>query len=601
MSNHVLFFSPSAEIWEHSFPEGLVGEILAKKGSSVTMVRCRGALRPLCPAGQSAKFTAATPEEQQRELCERCHAKGRLMDDKLGLRHVELDDYIEPGDEALIIALLAKAVQLRSHLLAAEDFDQLTVQGKPVGRTALYELILRHKKNDFEFSDVIWEEYLVFLRLAAQVTLASDRLLAQSRPDRVSVYNSLYVAHRAFCLRARAAGIEQYFMHAGTNLARQHGTLMIGKDFTWGYLADLASRFDFYRDRPVSPAVIDDVTHHFLCLFGSLNSFVFSAARSGQYQNLRKRFGIGEEQKFIVASTSSYDERFAVESVNASRPSSHLLFPRILDWVRHLVELAKSRPEWFVLIRVHPREFPNRRDQVQSEHSRRMKELLTDLPPNVSVNWPDDNLSLYDLAQEADLFLNAWSSVGKEMTLLGLPVVIYSPEIVLYPTSLNYVGTTQDGYLQAIEQALADGWRLERCHQAYRWYGLEFSRSCVDLRASFAPERRYRRSLVERVLLRLVRVGVSWPQERWDLARRKTMPVADEVVNRLYGQALQTSERANDQNRFDGQVAEEMQAIRASLRRLGKELFSANPPDKPSRLQRHFAQAKLINSQNISK
>lgn len=597
MSNHVLFFSPSADIWEHSFPEGLVAELLKKEGSAVTMVRCRGALRPLCPSAQAAKIAADAPEQEQRAVCERCNAKGRLMDDKLGLRHVELDDYVRQGDEEAIATLLREANAERHRLQADGDFDRLKIEGKPVGRTALYELILRHKKNDFEFSDSIWSEYLLFLQMAARASLVSERLLGELKPDRVSVYNSLYVPHRAFCLRARAMGIEQYFMHAGTNLARQHGTLMIGKDFTWGYLADLATRFDVYRDRPVSRAVIEDVTRHFLCLLGSQNSFVFSVARSRQYLDLRRRYGIGEDQKFIVASTSSYDERFAVESVNASKPSSKLLFPRILDWVTHLVELAKTHPEWFVLIRVHPREFPNRRDQVQSEHSRRMKELLTDLPANVSVNWPDDNLSLYDLAQEADLFLNAWSSVGKEMTLLGLPVVIYSPEIVLYPISLNLVGTTADTYLQAIEQALRQGWSFERCRMAYRWYGLEFSRSCVDLRASFAPGRRYHRSLVERIMMRIARQCISLPQERWDLARRTEMPTARKVVAKLYGDALQTSERANEQSSFEGREDSELEAIRESLAELGKYLFAANPPDKPSRLQRRFIESEIIKLQ----
>ena len=334
----------------------------------------------------------------------------------------------------------------------------------------------------------------------------------------------------------------------------------------------------------------------FQCLLSSGSSFVFSAPRSKEYLDVRSHFGVQSEQKFIVASTSSYDERFAVESVHAAEPPEYLLFPRILDWVAYLIELAVQRPDWFMLIRVHPREFPNRRDQVRSEHSRSMKALLQNLPANVKVNWPDDDMSLYDLAQEADLFLNAWSSVGKEMTLLGLPVVIYSPELVLYPTELNGVGTTLPQYVAAIEAALAEGWNFERCKKAYRWYALEFSRSCVDMRSSFAPVRRYRRGFLERVLLRFLRVLVGYPQERWDLIRRKPMPVAQDLVYRLFALGQESSERAQQQELFAGNQGEEEAAIRSSLHQLGAHLFAANPPDRPSRLQRAFLAAGLAAS-----
>lgn len=570
-----------------------MGEMLAAKGSDIVVARCRGYLRPLCPAGQAAGFTLETPIEAQERLCARCNEKGRLLDSKLGLRHIEIDDYVDPGDESLIEELIHRADALRTQLRCPEDFEQLHINNQSVGRTALYELILRHKKNDFDFSESVWREYLVFLRLCAKVSLLSGRLLKSEKPDRVSVYNSLYVAHRAFCLLARQSGITQYFMHAGTNLSRQHGTLMIGQDFTWKYLAGLVDRFQEYSEQSVSPAVIEDVTRHFQCLLSSSNSFVYSAALSNDYLDIRAHFGVRQDQRFIVASTSSYDERFAVESVNASPPPKSLLFPRILDWVSYLIELAVERPDWFILIRVHPREFPNRRDHVQSEHSRKMKELLQNLPANMKVNWPDENLSLYDLAQEADLFLNAWSSVGKEMALLGLPVVIYSPEIVLYPTALNGVGTTKVEYVEAIEAALVNGWSFERSLRAYRWYALEFSRSCVDMRESFAPSGRYNRSFAARVAIRLLRSLVSLPQERWDLFRRKLMPRSQEVVHRLFTQDLRSSELAQQQERFAGNSVDEESAIRSSLGQLGAQLFAANPPNNPSRLQRAFVAAGI--------
>jgi hypothetical protein len=595
----ILFFSPAADIWEHSFPEALVAEMLIGKGLTITMARCRGVLAPLCPAGQAAGFTIDTPIAIQRRLCRRCNEKADLIDQELSLNHVEIDDFVAESDEAVISELLEHANGIRIELKLAEDFDRLCVDGQAIGRTALYEWILRHKKNDFEFSDALWLEYLAFLSLAARVTLISKRLLSAESPDRVITYNSLYVPHRAFSVQAKGAGLDPYFMHAGTNLARQHGTLMIGRDFTWAHLIALKERYEQCRDQPISKVAIDDVTEHFLCLFSAKSSFVYSVARAQEHVDIRAHFGVRQDQKLIVACTSSYDERFAVEAVNAATSPPSLLFARILDWVAFLIEQAVERPDWFILIRVHPREFPNRRERVQSEHSRKMQVLLQHLPLNVSVNWPDDNLSLYDLAQEADVFLNAWSSIGKEMALLGLPVVIYAPELVLYPPTLNHLGTTKEQYLTAIDAAIVEGWSFERCKDAFRWYSLEFSRSCVDMRSSFAPERRYRLGLIARAMLRVVRVLVRLPQERWDLMRRKRMPVATDLVYELFTLGLECSQQVQNQARFLGSADEEDMAIRSSLGRLGEHLFAVNPIDQPSKLFRVFRAAGLTSKRNI--
>src|SRR6185312_8545638 len=111
------------------------------------------------------------------------------------------------------------------------------------------------------------------------------------------------------------------------------------------------------------------------------------------------------------------------------------------------------------------------------------------------------------LSELADVFLNAWSASGKEMALLGLPVVVYAPELLAYPPSLNYVSESRDGYFDNIEKALRDGWSIERTRMTYRWCVLEYERAIVDLRESFSnnlsrPPGRIR-SLARRVLDRI--------------------------------------------------------------------------------------------------
>jgi hypothetical protein len=169
---------------------------------------------------------------------------------------------------------------------------------------------------------------------------------------------------------------------------------------------------------------------------------------------------------------------------------------------------------------VHPREFPNKRDNVKSAHAHELEALLIDLPPNVAINWPADNLSLYDLAEVTDVFLNAWSSVGKEMSLLGLPVVLYSPDLPLYPADVNYLGTTHDGYFTAIENALADGWRRENIVRTYRWCAIEYSHMLVDIADAYKTFERAPDGLMERVTGQLARALDPDRQQRRDCRDR---------------------------------------------------------------------------------
>ena len=588
----VLFFSPAADIWMHAFPEALVAESLGKQGAEAVVVRCNGILRPLCPAAMGAGLDHHSPASEMDALCNRCQTKAALLDTKLGLNRVLLDDYVISADIVRVDAWL-DTVRLRREASSCEEaVDFANLDGYPVGRIALYELILKYKKNDLLFSDDEWQAFLIALRGVAIVMLGTQRLLAVVKPDSVSVYNSLYALHNVFCKVAESAGVAQYFMHAGTNLSRQHGTLMLGKGFTWRYLKGLVDRYQEIKDQPAVPALMHDATNHFLELLAAKNIFVYSSARSKTKMNVRTHFGVREDQKLLIASTSSYDERFAVESVRAFPPPDELLFRKQFDWIKALIDTAISRPDWFLLIRVHPREFPNRRDPVKSSHVQEMQAMFRDLPDNVRVNWPDENISLYDLAQEADVFLNAWSSVGKEMVLLGIPVVIYSPELVLYPVSLNFIGTSIDDYFAAINKALEEGWGLERSRQAYRWYALEFGRSLIDLRDSFAPGEP---SLLRRLLLRIGRKLSPLVEERLNIAMRANTPLNAALIKSVFEHQPEMTYDVINQSEFSGiGLDSESDALRLELRRIGQALFVSSTPAKMSRLERRFHEAGIL-------
>ena len=562
----VLFFAPHSAIWVHAFPEALIAESLCQSGYEVVYVTCGEALQDQCVAMNAVGMDFRTPLSERISVCNRCNAYKKILKRRLGLDGYDLAEVLQAEDREQLQSVLATA--------SSDNFLELEMYGVPVGRYALYELLLDRKKIDLELTKDEWLQYVAALRGAAVALLAGRRILDREAPDRIVVYNSLYSVNHVMCDLARRRGVLQYFLHAGGNLAHRLQTTLLGQDSTLAYVKQLVGKWPEFRDRPCPPSVMRRITDHFLVLFSGTSVFGYSSAGSGSEVDLRARYGVGRDQRLLVATMSSYDERVAAQTIGALPSETVLLFPKQVDWIEALVDFIKARDDLFLLIRVHPREFPNKRERVKSTHAALLEQVFRDLPANVAVNWPTDHVSLYDLANEADVFLNAWSSAGKEMSLLGLPVVIYSPELVFYPADLNYHATSEAEFFRQIEVALEDGWSFERSRRTYRWLAVEFSYGLIDISDSYPRYQQThpttRPGVIERIRRRL---NPHLSQERDCSARAPTLR-AKSQIDRVLKSGMMTALEA-----FDGDtvstvtLADETSALRLELARIRQALY----------------------------
>jgi hypothetical protein len=494
----VVAFAPHAGIWVHAFPEALVADAARSDGAELVYVTCGGALIDYCVP------TAAGV------ACVDCQRNRQLLRSNFEFPGYDLDSVIDDRDRMRIAAI----VDDTNH----EGISSLVVDGIAVGRCALYEFVIERKKLQLELTAEEWVGFRPRLVATLRSLVAAGKILDTERPDRVLLYNSLYSANAVWRAQADARGIPVYFEHAGLSLVDRLQRLVVGRDSTLAWWTRIVEAWPTYRDVPCSAAELGEVTEHFLRLFRGTSVFAYSAPKSKTAEDARGRFGVRPEQRLLVASMSSYDEYVAAVAIGGAPPESSLLFPTQIEWIRALVAWMRQHPERFLLIRVHPREFPNKREGLKSEHARALERELIDLPANVAVNWPTDKLSIYDVAEQADVFLNAWSSAGKEMALLGLPVVIYCPDVIQYPAELNYVGTAEQTYFAAIESALRDGWSFERVRLAYRWCVLEFVRGLVAIDDAFDASEDPPSSPLGR--MRNLALALPGVRQRYDLFRR---------------------------------------------------------------------------------
>jgi len=569
----------------HAFPEALVAEVFMKHGHDVVYITCGKVFSQQCVVMDAARVGWQSEEDQREQVCRQCVASKDLLRREFSLNGYDLAQVLDADDYAKVEDILARTTP--------ESFQDLVVEDVPVGRLATYELLLRYKKLSLDLTGHEWTEYQISLRYVLLSLFGARKILDRERPDYIVVYNSLYSVNRTVCMLGERRGIPHYFLHAGGNLAHRLQSLMFGREYTSRYVKRLIEKWPEFRQRPCSPGLMRQITDHFLVLFGGASVFTFSPSANKAEQDLPQFFGIASKQRVLVATMSSYDERFASEAVGALPSDYALLFPRQVDWIRALVRWVSARPDLFLIVRVHPREFPGTmRGGGKSEHARLLEQLFATLPSNVRVNWPTDEVSIYDLADITDVFLNAWSTAGKEMSLLGLPVVIYSPDLVFYPSDLNYVGITEKDYFAQIERALIDGWNLEHVRMTYRWLAVEYGYGVIDIEDGY-PQREHLKlqklSLGKQVLQRILRKIDPNSDQRRDCRRRPEVLAAGNDINALLRGNLATPlELASRMQANEVTLDLEDRMLRSEVSRIAQALYGSQRSPAGGKLARRL-------------
>jgi len=474
----IIFFAPFSGIWVHSFAEALIAESLAQNGHEIVYISCGRLYSKLCNVMRCYNFNFSTDINKKNKICHLCENSNDIIIKNFKFKNFNLAGKLQPQD-------VEYAKKITSGVTNA-NYLSLVIDGIEIGRIALYEVLLRFKKTQLtKFSEEEWSEYIAELEHALLTYSIMKRVFAQEKPDRLILHNALYSVNHICCELARKFGIIDYESYATGNLFRRYERLTIGRGGRINVNRYCLDHWEKYKEIPASMEYLQIAVSHQLELFKGTNAFAYSPSKSAQPLNIREIFKISDSQKIFVAVMSSYDEIFAAQTIGLEQTKRAPVFESQVDWIKALIEYFSPRPELFLVIRVHPREFPNKREGVKSEHASILEKIFNDLPSNITVNWPGQNISLYEFAEYTNVFLCAWSSVAKEMTLLGIPVVTYFIEFLCYPADLTYVGNSKPDYFDKLEKALCEGWSIEHARKTLRWMVLEYCYSAFTVADSF--------------------------------------------------------------------------------------------------------------------
>jgi hypothetical protein len=469
----VIYFSPHAGSFFQSYPEALIMDSLQKNGADVIYISCGKILGGVCVNKIAHGITEKSSLITHHRICNNCVASARLISDGFDFKNESLLNYINESD----INFVEDFVSLNSNKLP----DEIFYKNINVGNISLYQLILRFKLLSIQFDEEKKNIYFSELRNTILSAIAFEKIVLKHKPDILMVNNGLYNINKVALEIAEKHGITGYFNQAGNYLPRRIHNIMIGRGNYYDFYASIIENWSNFDKFTPAKSDLKKITLHVKKLFDAKNIFVYSAKKNKNTKNLRTYFGVPPASKLLVATMSSYDEEIAAQLVGGRKIKNKPLFEKQEEWIKFIIEHVKNRDDLFLIIRPHPREFPNRREQRLSEHAKFIQDLVLASNKNIVVNVPADNISLYDFIPYTDVFLNAWSSAGKELSLFGAPVVNFQTDLMPYPSDLNYVLSNKDEFSLLLNDAICKGWNGQFVIQTYKWYVIEYVKSLVNI------------------------------------------------------------------------------------------------------------------------
>lgn len=511
----ILFFSPHAYFSVHALPEAVVAEALAKAGHEICMLTCDGLYRRHCLCMAQVDYT---DEARKHLVCAACKTNRDAIIAEFRFRTLRIETYLSRADAA--------RAEEAGHALDRTTFLEFEWDGIPVAKYAMYEFWLNHKLSSEKIEPCLWPEYLAIFENSLKTVIASQRMMNELKPERIVCYNSLYSVNRVMAAVADKKSIPHFTLHAGYHHKRRLQQMTIYKGIGYGVLVNRLPAVDAYRMSPCTIEQVDIVSEHVQELFTATSPWVYSIQnRKLASEELLDRFAVKNGQKVLLAVMRSNDERLAARLAGVGHYDGTPLFVDQYQWLSWLIEFAKTHPEYVIIFRVHPREFPNKREGVTSQNAHTFMAFVNGLtlPLNLHINLPRDSLSLHDLLKITDVLLNNTSTAGLEASLFGIPVVGIRDSLYAFDLALQEEPESIDDYIDKIAEACASGWRFSRVVTAYRWLNYLNSETSIDITDGYDPNRqaRRRRTRMMRWLRRKLRMGGGFQE-----IRRRARPVA---------------------------------------------------------------------------
>jgi hypothetical protein len=471
-----LFFSHEAGVEPFLASYAILAKTRVEFGHASIMLSCNGFL-PICNVKHAMAMKPTRPGDYRNPACQSCRKAAAARYSEYGLAAIGIESLLGAPERAKIDKIIEEN---------SDDLSRVSYGGIKIGTLAVGDtlrVVRKSSPTEFTAEDREMVKALAFSSLAICLVL-------EKVASRFSVERIVYFGDYAFFIAAEIrAQRDRIAVTRITHLYnRDVDRRMISLQQTCANVAllDQIDRWPEYRDDPIERSAVAAIAEGALYrLRGHGGASTHSPNWAKETTGLEQALGLSRSRKTLVAYTSSLDEFVASRGVLEAFGRPYATGPRPFDdqfaWLRALVDWAESRSDVQLIVRVHPRTGSGRFPTVASEYYRLKTEFAV-CPFNVTIVWPDDPVSSYNLAEIADAVLVSWSTIGLECARFGIPVIAAFSKIGAFPTGgfISFEQTPQR-YFAQIEKALDAPASLASITEAYRWTHYAFWAPVVDV------------------------------------------------------------------------------------------------------------------------
>jgi len=490
----VLLFSPFAGVWPHSLSEHQLSAQLDRRDFRVSVARCRGLFNSHCVVMESKRMPHDASRADKEAACRECRSCANLLTKSFPFEEIVLDDHVDAGVLQLADSIAASAT--------SENYSALLHDGLEIGRLCSYETLIKFKKTSLSLNDEELRFYKKSLYQAVVSYEACRSVLDFGSYDRVLIYSPQYGVNMMCAEAAMRRDIPVYFLEGSSSIRERYVAVRVWSWPDFGLVNPALSYFTLEVARP-DDEDLERVGGH-LDEIASGRSYSVYSTTSKRGTDIRKFHQIPADSKVLLAALSSYDEAYSAIVIGGFPKEKFVsdVYVDQFEWIRALISWVSTLEGTHLVVRLHPRDLPNRRESIVSEQASKWDETLRNLPTNVSIDHPDEKIPLDDYFSTIDALTTGWSSTAIEAMVRSVPVVTYDQHLPSYPNEIHYTGRSQDEYFANLNRALAAPHEESIREGALAWLSFTFNRGTVRVRG-----RLFDQALVQRHRLLYYAIG----------------------------------------------------------------------------------------------
>jgi hypothetical protein len=425
---------------------GLAGAMLTIESTLIMALRLRGAqpivllcdkTLPACEWNRFGNFDPAPghfgPRTSERGKLERCRICTENITDAHGQLPVPLTafrDHLRPDDFKRIIAI--------TEAIPFEEYARFVYRDISVGEHAFASVMratLRGTLLDNEESRWLFQRYLIAAIMVVDLT---ERIFAETRPDRVVAVHGIYVTHGTICEVARKHGIPVVVY--GTPYRMNTIWLSHHDTYHRTLISEPTSAWESIEMTPERSRLVDDYLGS--KRFGGRDYAAYHTDAVNDADVLRRELKLAPDRPIVSAFTNVlWDAQLFYK---------HNAFENMLDWLFETIRYFARRPDVQLVIRIHPAEAKGTMPTNQPLLAE-IQQAFPTLPANVRVIPPESNLSSYTLAEMSCAALIYGARMGVELAALGTPLVV-AGETFNRRKGYSYDVETRDEYFSLLDR-----------------------------------------------------------------------------------------------------------------------------------------------------